>query len=351
MGSGGIYMYGPQFLVRHDIILVTLNYRLGPYGFLCLDVPEVPGNQGLKDQLLAIRWVKNNIEAFGGDVNKINVFGESAGGTSVDYHYIYAEEGLFHNVIIQSGTALAPMAVTKSDSDVPLKLAEHLGFTTNDLYDALDFLNSMDTNLVIAATSELNLNFMPCVEKEFDNVERYVTDLPVKMNVTKAPTVPVLVGFTSNEHGAFYGSLEPEAIEALNLFSGIAEYFNFDNEYLYEMEETVRRFYIGEEDINEDFKQDVIDFASDFYFGYGTRRSIDQYIQSGADRVYHYIFSYDGDRNLSKRQNNITVAGAVHADELSYLFDVGMFTETPTPEDQLAIDRITTLWTNFAKFG
>lgn len=95
-GFSGRYLYGPSNLVRHDIILVTLNYRLGPYGFMCLDNPEVLGNQGLKDQQIAIKWVNDNIDAFGGDANKITLFGESAGAASVGMH-LHQEEGLFLN--------------------------------------------------------------------------------------------------------------------------------------------------------------------------------------------------------------------------------------------------------------
>lgn len=63
-----------------------LNYRVGLYGFMCLDTPEVPDNQGLKDQVLALNWIKNNIRAFGGDDTRITVAGNSAGGMSIDYH-------------------------------------------------------------------------------------------------------------------------------------------------------------------------------------------------------------------------------------------------------------------------
>ncbi|KOB73567.1 Uncharacterized protein OBRU01_10551 [Operophtera brumata] len=124
IGFSGRHLYGPGYLVRHDIILVTLNYRLGPYGFMCLDNPAVPGNQGLKDQRIALKWVKDNIEAFGGDANKITIFGESAGASSVDLHLYYQEERLFEQVIMQSGSALSPWAVLEPDTSVPLALAE-----------------------------------------------------------------------------------------------------------------------------------------------------------------------------------------------------------------------------------
>lgn len=77
LGSGD--GHGPDLLVNKDVILVTLNYRLGPYGFLSLGTSEYSGNMGLKDQLAALKWVKRNIDNFGGDANRITIFGESAG--------------------------------------------------------------------------------------------------------------------------------------------------------------------------------------------------------------------------------------------------------------------------------
>ncbi|VVD03539.1 unnamed protein product [Leptidea sinapis] len=84
MGFAGRYVYGPKFLVRHDVILVTLNYRVGPYGFMCPGTKRVPESQGIKDQLFALEWVRDNIEAFGRDVENINVFGPSAGAMSIE---------------------------------------------------------------------------------------------------------------------------------------------------------------------------------------------------------------------------------------------------------------------------
>lgn len=78
-GSGNDNVYGPDFLVEKDVVLVTINYRIGILGFLSLDQPEYSGNMGLKDQQLALKWVYENVEHFGGDKTRITVFGQSAG--------------------------------------------------------------------------------------------------------------------------------------------------------------------------------------------------------------------------------------------------------------------------------
>lgn len=94
-----------------DVVIVTVAYRLGALGFLSLDDPQlnVPGNAGLKDQIMALRWVQQNIEAFGGDSNNITLFGESAGGASTHFLALSPQtEGLIHKAIVMSGSVLCP---------------------------------------------------------------------------------------------------------------------------------------------------------------------------------------------------------------------------------------------------
>lgn len=78
-GSGNNFLYGPDFLLEQDVILVTLNYRLGAFGFLSLNTKNYSGNMGLKDQQMALKWTHRNIGAFGGDRRRITLMGHSAG--------------------------------------------------------------------------------------------------------------------------------------------------------------------------------------------------------------------------------------------------------------------------------
>ena len=78
-GSGGTHLYGPEFLIDSNIILVTLNYRLIPFSFVSLESEAMPGNQGLKDQRLALKWVQDHIESLGGSKSAVTIYGESAG--------------------------------------------------------------------------------------------------------------------------------------------------------------------------------------------------------------------------------------------------------------------------------
>lgn len=78
-GSAHDVYFGADFLIEQQVILVTVNYRLGAFGFLSLDSREYSGNMGLKDQLLALKWVHKNIGNFNGDNQRITIFGNSAG--------------------------------------------------------------------------------------------------------------------------------------------------------------------------------------------------------------------------------------------------------------------------------
>ena len=82
-GNGNRQMYGMDHFMDRDVVMVSINYRLGLLGGLYLDREKVPGNQGLRDQILALHWVQDNIHQFGGDKERVTVFGESAGGMSV----------------------------------------------------------------------------------------------------------------------------------------------------------------------------------------------------------------------------------------------------------------------------
>merc|ERR1719427_150513 len=110
-GSGGFGMSnsGEDYFMESGVVLVTINYRLGPLGFLALPGTNIQGNMGMKDQLMAMRWVKQNIARFEGDPGRITISGLSAGGVSVHAHVLSPlgqGEGLFHRAIAQSGSLI-----------------------------------------------------------------------------------------------------------------------------------------------------------------------------------------------------------------------------------------------------
>ena len=85
---GGYIGAGAGKLLERDMVIVEMQYRVGPLGFMCLPDDEIAGNMGLLDQNLALKWVNDHIASFGGDPDRVTIMGESAGSASVTYHMI-----------------------------------------------------------------------------------------------------------------------------------------------------------------------------------------------------------------------------------------------------------------------
>lgn len=135
---GGGYMSGTSSLdvydalimaATNDVIVASINYRVGAFGFLYLETEEAPGNMGLYDQALAIKWVKDNAAAFGGDGESLTLFGESAGAGSVSVHLLSPiSNHLAKRVIMQSGSVNAPWSYMTAET------AKRIGFAlVNDV--------------------------------------------------------------------------------------------------------------------------------------------------------------------------------------------------------------------------
>lgn len=107
---GGGFIYGsvqqgrPENLMDRNVVVVNFNYRIGALGFLAVGTTDVPGNAGMKDQILALQWIQRNIASFGGNPNSVTITGLSAGGVSATSHMLSPmAQGLFHRVISMSG--------------------------------------------------------------------------------------------------------------------------------------------------------------------------------------------------------------------------------------------------------
>ena len=112
---GSYTVYGPQYLLDHDVVLVNIHYRLSGLGFLCLNTKESSSNVGLLDQVLALKWVQKHIRSFGGDPNRVTIFGESAGSISGSYLLSSpVASGLFRNAILSSGSSLGQFFVNSN---------------------------------------------------------------------------------------------------------------------------------------------------------------------------------------------------------------------------------------------
>jgi para-nitrobenzyl esterase len=209
MGSGSSPWYNGSFLARRgDVVVVTINYRLGVFGYLHLadhlddEAFAGSGNNGVRDQIAALRWVRDNISAFGGDPDRVTIFGESAGGMSVGTLLGNpAAAGLFRGAIPQSGAASHVLSTDQASAQAS-RLLEELGLTTA----GADGLLSMSTDQLIDAQNrmlaggrgELELPFSPVV----DGV--VVPEPPLSAVAAGASAgVAVLAGTTADEYRLF----------------------------------------------------------------------------------------------------------------------------------------------------
>ncbi|KAH0819041.1 hypothetical protein GEV33_003750 [Tenebrio molitor] len=210
------YRRGPEYLIDHDVVIVTFNYRLGPLGFLSTEDTVVPGNNGLKDQQLAIKWVHENIQLFGGDPEKITIVGESAGGASVSHHLLNKNsEGLFRAAIMESGTAINPWSLQRNAKQNAFSFGAVLNSTFSSVNDSqllLEYLLTVSAKDLDDA-SVLVSGWAPVIEIEHD--EAFVTEKMYGLirsgNFVK---VPILMGINSEESLSGAGDLD--ALETLS---------------------------------------------------------------------------------------------------------------------------------------
>lgn len=130
-------------------------------GFLSTEDEILPGNLGLKDQSLALKWTAKNIGYFGGDSSKITLVGFSAGSSSVQYHYLSPlSRGLFHSGIAISGTVFNPWRFSIHSAEKAKKLGSIFGCPTNDSRVMVDCLKKIPSQELAGATKEFQVNFL-----------------------------------------------------------------------------------------------------------------------------------------------------------------------------------------------
>ncbi|XP_032511399.2 juvenile hormone esterase-like isoform X3 [Danaus plexippus] len=361
-GSGGKSLYGPDFLVQKGVIVVTFNYRLGLLGFLCLRIKEAPGNAGIKDQLAALRWVKKNIGAFGGDSNNITIMGESAGATSASLLLISdAAAGLFNRAIMQSGTSVSNWSINRNPVWVASLLAKSAGYETKNPKELYDIFSKMTYQELTAlrAKKPLQLFFdtqllhLPCVESTIAEEEPVITDLPFNLYKNISKDIDVIYGSTSKEGFLLIAGDTNETLAERHgryLFASDLRFSSDEEGFV--ISKKVENFYFGDDIINMSQILKVAEFYTQLYFEIPAIFETECLIDKTQSKVYNYIFNYSGQRNFMKlRSGYYNEPGASHADDLFYLFRGSLIPPIFTKQDKKIIDYMTTLWTNFAKYG
>ncbi|CAH2107819.1 unnamed protein product [Euphydryas editha] len=362
-GSGNFFL--PDFLLQHDVILVTFNYRLEVLGFLSLETPEVPGNAAMKDQVAALRWVRDNIVQFGGDPNSVTLFGESAGASCVSLHLLSPmSKGLFHRAIAQSGTY--NLVQSSGAKERAFRAGKVLGIETNNVQELLDYFRSLNANSLTNLTfvtftpdevyRGLPAKFLPVVEKKFPHVEAFIDEEPEKILVEgKVNRLPLMIGYNSGE-GLI---LVKYHVTRLDVYNKEPSYYvprelveRITKTQLKNFGDRIKRFYVGNKNITENDLSTICDIQTDINFAYNAQRFAHLY--TDCESTYFYRFNLVTELNVIKIDLGLThLKGASHADELFYIF-YNYLNKNAYQNNQKLRDivyRVTKMWTDFAKTG
>ncbi|MGH7605251.1 MAG: carboxylesterase/lipase family protein [Gemmatimonadaceae bacterium] len=208
-GFGGEERHNGARLAQKGAIVVTLNYRLGPFGFLAhpsfaAESPhKAAGNYGLLDQIAALQWVKRNISRFGGDASRVTIFGESAGGMSVGSLIASPlAKGLFEGAILESGTGIGLGILSRDTAQaLAVRFADSLGVHGAGA-DAATQLRAIDAKKVLDASLHVGPQYQPAF---WPVVDGWVLPHPVDSTLFAgaANFVPTIVGTNRDEGDSF----------------------------------------------------------------------------------------------------------------------------------------------------
>jgi para-nitrobenzyl esterase len=316
-GDGSEYRYDGESMARKGIVWVTVNYRLGVFGFLAHPdlTKESPhhasGNYGFMDETEALKWIHNNIAAFGGNPDNVTIAGESAGSTCVCAQIISPlPRNLFSGAIGESGSILSfkPTATLSEAEKTGTRFCDSLGART------IKDLRAMSAEKILQTTAKQNLSNFP-----IDVDGYFFPEAPLALyKAGKVARIPVIVGWNSEEAGwrSILGNDEPtkenysKAVKKLYPGNG----------------EEILKLY----PVNNDAEVDSVatDLAGDRENAFGSWRWTDLHAKTNSP-VYRYFFTKPrpglrsdinktiaGSEDAGKK--NTTFRGAVHSAEIEY---------------------------------
>ncbi|XP_067653918.1 cholinesterase-like [Haliotis asinina] len=356
-GSTRIPLYEGKYLAaENDVIVVSMNYRLGPLGFSYLGPDTIPGNMGLMDQKLALQWVKDNIANFGGDPTRVTIFGESAGGASVTHHLASPlSRDLFERAIPQSGTLNCPWAYTvpKTAKRKLRRFADLLqcpsSSTDADIYDCLKTADAQIMADLQLGLFDEGMAFVPVVDGYFlpDDPKSLLSTGSIKQT-------SVLHGFTKDETTL----ISARTLKQMRNISTLPEtlilsrqeydsFLSFDFLTGTDIGQPMRLFYESQK----------VPLKDTDYFDVVTRATSDNGFRCPHlefDRLYSptnptYVYSFNHRLSVSP---NPQWMGATHSYELDFVFGWALEKSLGCTEEEAELSRtIMTYWTNFAKSG
>ena len=325
-------------LAKKGVVLVSIAYRVGQLGFLAhpelsAENPNhVSGNYGLLDQIAGLKWIQKNIAAFGGDPDKVTIFGESAGGISVSMLCASPlAKGLFHGAISQSGGSFGPPRPTTYPGEnlKLLKMAENEGLA----YAEKAGVSS------IAELREIEADKLPGgwgMGSAWPIIDGYVIpDDQYKLyQAGKYNDVPILIGYNSDEGAIFSREKTPD-----EYIAGVEKRYGKFAEALLEA------YPVGKNSVPKTAR----DLARDAAFGWHTWSWARLQSQTGKSKVFYYYFDQHPDH---PEDSPYFGYGSPHGQDVAYVFmNLDTLNPNTTLTDLELSETMGTYWTNFAKYG
>ncbi|XP_037080612.1 cocaine esterase-like [Pollicipes pollicipes] len=375
-GSGDADFYGPDYFMDEQVVLVTFNYRLGPFGFLTTADANAPGNYGLHDQVLALEWVQANIEAFGGNRDDVTIFGESAGGASVGLQVLSPRSrGLFAKAISQSGASFCNFGASgEPQGKAADQLATLLKCSTASSRElvgcmrqrpAKEILRSLGEMIKDDPVVQLPIHFKPRVDRE-SQMPFLPRDPYISLRDGQFNLVPWMTGLNRDEAAFFVGQkrLKPESLAACSgrdwgrWASSILQLTGVTTTPAV-VAEKIYRQYFGDAGCGEENLQPLSDMLSDRWFTACITSEAN--LAAAHTPVYMYVLDHMGPGRqnflrlmalLMGKLESYRDLGVPHAEDLLYLFKPVFGPPIARDSDEHKMIRfMVSLWTNFARRG
>jgi para-nitrobenzyl esterase len=339
-GSTSIPMYDGMGFAKKGVVLVSVAYRVGPFGFLAH--PELSresgkgsGGYGLDDMIAGLKWVKENIARFGGDPSKVTIFGHSAGGMAVNMLAASpVTKGLFQGVICMSGGSFAPLQTSNQGGiglGIPaLKMAESSG---EAFLKKLGVADIKAARALSADDIQKNVGggmgggFRPAADGYVIPSDLYSIYQAGRFNDT-----PILIGHTSDELGSFGG--RGGNVTAAQFEKQIQSQYG-------PHADTILNVYPHSTDAEA--AKSTKGLSRESTFSWSTLTWARMQTQKGKGKAFEYYYDY----------HEPNVDGSGHGSDVPYAFQTlsGGRGGAPKPEDLKLSDMISSYWVNFAKSG
>ncbi|XP_072330486.1 neuroligin-1 isoform X2 [Scyliorhinus torazame] len=361
---GGSYMEGTGNILDGsvlasygNVIVITVNYRLGVLGFLSTGDQAAKGNYGLLDQIQALRWISENIAFFSGDPLRITVFGSGAGASCVNLltlsHY---SEGLFQRAIAQSGTALSSWAVSYQPAKFARQLATKVGCNMIDTIDLIECLRTKQYKELVEQDiqpARYHIAFGPVIDGDV------IPDDPqILMEQGEFLNYDIMLGVNQGEGYKFVESIvdNEDGVSASDFDFAVSNFV--DNLYGYPegkdvLRETIKFMYTDWADRHnpETRRKTLLALFTDHQWVAPAVATADLHSGFGSP-TFFYAFYHHCQSDMMPAW-----ADASHGDEIPYVFGVPMIGATElfpcnfSKNDVMLSAVVMTYWTNFAKTG